>query len=291
MAVTKTEEAWITTTDGKEIFTKKWKPANDSPVATVVFCHGFGEHINRYCHVFEKFAEAGIEVYSYDQRGFGETGKKNHDLGVTGGWRVSCSDITDALRKQRRSGIPQFLMGHSMGGGLVLHYATLGEERNNISGVIACSPWLDQPPAIRAKWYQRWMGDLGSMVMPNMTITLHVDPKGISHDPAEVKKYENDPLNTGKLAISQLMEILHCGQKIRDTDYVNLTQPLLMAHGTTDPVTCFSASKELFEKAPSTDKMFKPWDELYHELHNEYQKDEIIQSYIDWILKRVGSKN
>jgi len=80
----------------------------------VVFCHGFGEHINRYCHVFEKFAEAGIEVYGYDQRGFGRTGKKNNNLGVTGGWGISCSDITDALRKQRKQGIPQFLMGHSM---------------------------------------------------------------------------------------------------------------------------------------------------------------------------------
>ena len=61
------------------------------------------------------------------------------------------------------------------------------------------------------------------------------------------------------------MEILNCGQKIRDTGYVNLTQPLLMAHGTTDPVTCFDASKELFEKTPSTDKTFRPWENLFHE--------------------------
>jgi len=291
MAAVKTEEAWLTTSDGKEIFTKQWMPANNSPVATVVFCHGFGEHINRYCYIFEKFAEAGIEVYGYDQRGFGETGKRNNDRGITGGWGVSCSDITNALREQRRSGIPQFLMGHSMGGGLVLHYATVGEERNNLSGIIACSPWLDQPPAIRPTWFKKLLGDVGSMLMPRMTATLKVDANGISHDPEQVKKYEDDKLNIDFMAISQVMEILHCGQKIRNTGYVNLTQPLLIAHGTTDPITYFDASKELFEKVPSTDKTFTPWDDLYHELHNEYQKDQIIQSYIDWILKRAVSNN
>ena len=87
----------------------------------------------------------------------------------------------------------------------MLHYATMGEERNNISGVIACSPWLDQPPALRVKWFPRLMGNAASMFMPNMTITLHVDPKGISHDLEEVKKYEADPLNISKLAVSQGM--------------------------------------------------------------------------------------
>lgn len=39
------------------------------PIATVTFVHGYGEYIDRYSHVFPRFADAGIKVNSFDQRG------------------------------------------------------------------------------------------------------------------------------------------------------------------------------------------------------------------------------
>lgn len=43
--------------------------------------HGFGEHISRYDRMFTLFAENGIQCYGYDQRGFGQSGKKAQDYG------------------------------------------------------------------------------------------------------------------------------------------------------------------------------------------------------------------
>jgi acylglycerol lipase len=43
--------------------------------------HGFGEHIARYDRMFSVFASQGIECYGYDQRGWGETGKKSTQFG------------------------------------------------------------------------------------------------------------------------------------------------------------------------------------------------------------------
>ena len=60
------------------------------------------------------------------------------------------------------------------------------------------------------------------------------------------------------VVIVVVIVIIYNGWKIRDTDYINLTQPLLMVHGTDDPITCFHVSKKLFDKAPSTDKKFEP---------------------------------
>lgn len=96
------KEEWIKAEDGHEIFTKTWY-AVGTPVASVVFVHGLGEHIVRKCnvvsfpiklnssengflltlyiflhigydHVFEEFNKAGFQVSSFDQRGFGQTG-------------------------------------------------------------------------------------------------------------------------------------------------------------------------------------------------------------------------
>lgn len=50
--------------------------------------HGFGEHINRYDRMFTLFAENGIQCYGYDQRGFGQSGKKAQDYGNLHGYVV-----------------------------------------------------------------------------------------------------------------------------------------------------------------------------------------------------------
>src|SRR5438067_229158 len=94
----RTVERWIFAKDGAEIYTKTWKvrrktlfffffaifnkyeyvytyiyiifvnfwgnkSAREPPIATIVFSHGFGEHINRYNHVFPKFQIENIEVH------------------------------------------------------------------------------------------------------------------------------------------------------------------------------------------------------------------------------------
>ena len=66
--------------------------------------------------MFPRFTQANIEVYAYDQRGFGKTGLKNQNLGITGGWKVIKEDITDALKVAKQPGVPLILFGHSMVG-------------------------------------------------------------------------------------------------------------------------------------------------------------------------------
>lgn len=52
-----------------EIYTKTWAPLLEGDLkATMLFCHGIGEHINRYNDLFSTFAVNGIKVISFDQR-------------------------------------------------------------------------------------------------------------------------------------------------------------------------------------------------------------------------------
>ncbi|CAG8525375.1 11115_t:CDS:2, partial [Cetraspora pellucida] len=43
-------EEWINFPEVEEYYTRTWKAASDKPIATVVFIHGFGEHVKRYNH-------------------------------------------------------------------------------------------------------------------------------------------------------------------------------------------------------------------------------------------------
>ncbi|CAG8566201.1 4985_t:CDS:2 [Dentiscutata heterogama] len=283
-------DEWITSSDGVKIYTRTWNAISDKPIATVVFLHGFGEHIKRYNHVFDKFARENIEVYAYDQRGFGETAIKNKNPGMTGGWKVATNDITEALLSRRRDGIPQFLMGHSMGGGLTLNYATEGPERHKVAGYICSSPWIllssNAPQATKRDVLLSVVAPVLSMFLPNVVINTDVDAKYISRDPVEVDKYKEDPLIHNIASLSSLVDMVSGGKLVINKEYTNVTFPVYIAHGSADLITDPKASKSFIEKIKSEDKTFIEWKDRYHEMHNDYGNTEIIQSYIQWILKR-----
>lgn len=73
-------ERWIKR-DEVEVYVRTWTPVAVSVRATVLFVHGFGEHCSRYNHVFNVFAAHGIKTTSFDQRGFGQTGRRGGILG------------------------------------------------------------------------------------------------------------------------------------------------------------------------------------------------------------------
>lgn len=62
---------WLKGPSGTEFYVNTY-PA-DEPIACMVFCHGFIEHIGRYTEIFPLYAQKGISVLAYDQRGFGKT--------------------------------------------------------------------------------------------------------------------------------------------------------------------------------------------------------------------------
>lgn len=44
-----------------KFYTRDWKTPG-TPIATVVFIHGFAEHCDRYDHVFKQIAQAGVRA-------------------------------------------------------------------------------------------------------------------------------------------------------------------------------------------------------------------------------------
>ncbi|CCG80886.1 Serine hydrolase YJU3 [Taphrina deformans PYCC 5710] len=152
-----------------DFYTRTW-PAQGTKIATVVFVHGFAEHCDRYDHVFTKVSKAGIEVFSWDQRGFGQSAT-NKTAGVNGGWPQQIADIDHFVSTKRQEGVPQFLWGHSMGGGLTLKYALDGPHRSQVAGYIASSPLIEIPPAGRPNFLKETL--VGDMLDGGKSLLLH----------------------------------------------------------------------------------------------------------------------
>lgn len=63
-------------------------------------------------------------------------------------------------------------------------------------------------------------------------------------------------------------------------------RPLLLMHGGGDHITSAEATKQ-FAKQVQQDCTLKIWEGLYHELHNELEKEEIMIYLTNWLKSKT----
>ncbi|KAL0089710.1 Alpha/Beta hydrolase protein [Phycomyces blakesleeanus] len=284
-------DEWSTTKDNYPIFTKTWKPAG-KPVAQILMIHGFGEHIARYDEMFTFYAENGIESFGFDQRGWGETAAKSKEYGNNNGYMTALGDINAKIHKLKRPGVPLFLMGHSMGGGLVLNLLVKRDIFDGVDllqGVISSAPLVTLTTPVHPIKYIPL--SMLSKVFPSFVIRAGLDPNGISQDKEQVKKYIEDPLIHDYATLDTLRGFLEAGESLL-VEGNKIDVPILFSHGTADPVNDYASTKKVYELASSKDKEMKSWEGLYHELHNELvlERKNVIEYYLHWIKARIPTQ-
>lgn len=268
----------ILASDGKKLYAKLWgKP--ETARAIVVLVHGLGEHIRRYDHVAARFVERDIAVLGFDQRGHGQTEGKR---GSIPSGQQMLDDISSAMLLAQKlcPGKPVFLYGHSMGSTEVLYYGLVGAVKP--AGILATSGSLYLNPETAKK---RSLAQFVGKILPNLTLNNGLDLQGLSHDQQVIHDYKNDPLVHPMASVRLANYLFDAG------DYVlahahDWKLPLYLAHGTADPI-CDIRGTDQFAKEIQCDLTYKRWEGLFHETHNEPNKDETIAAMADWIEKRI----
>lgn len=269
-------EFYINSKDGTRLFYRRWS-TKDTPAALIIFVHGFGEHSGRYNHWAEKFNHTGMAMTAVDYRGHGKAdGKRGH----TGSMKLLMDDIQVLIEQSVKDfpGIPCFLYGHSMGGNLVLNYH-LRRDANFFKGIISGSPWLKL--AFEAPKITVILGKILVTIFPAVVTETNLVVEQISHDPVVQRAYRSDPLVHGYISL-KLFDVITKGGIFVLQNYNRLKLPVLLMHGTADMITSYKASLYLGYKARQVIS-FKAWPGLFHELHNEFEKDEVFNHISQWI--------
>lgn len=273
------EFTWAAAQTGEIVYAKCWQPEREVK-AVVVLAHGLGEHINRYNHVGDFFVKQGIALIGNDHHGHGRTtGKRGHvpSFGLL-------LDEIDALRREamkRFSHKPLFIYGHSMGGCVVVDY--LVNRKPEVAGVISTSGAIQlasEPSSITIA-----VGKFMRRVCPDFTQNNQVDAKALSRDIEVIEAYKADPLVHNMVSSELGLSLLERSKALRHFRG-ELKAPLLLMHGTADKITDHQGS-ELFSRQSQGDVTYKAWEGLFHEIHNEPEKSEVLQYAIDWILKKI----
>jgi len=266
--------------DGLDMAARGWAPL-DRPKAVVALIHGHGEHVGRFAHVAAALNARGYALLGYDLRGHGRSGGPR---GHTPSYEALMDDIAAFLGQvqDRYTGLPRFLYGHSLGGNLVINFAL--RRKPELRGVVATGPWLRlafKPPAIQVT-----LGRIMNGIAPGFTQSSKLDARGLSHDAAVVRAYQNDPLVHDKVTVRLFVEINDSGEWALE-HAAELTLPLLLMHGAADPITSSRASREFAERAGAKVTL-KVWPDLYHEIHNESQQAEVFKVILDWLDGRLA---
>jgi alpha-beta hydrolase superfamily lysophospholipase len=255
------------------------KSPGDNVRAVIILVHGLGDHIQRFSHWKDRFLAKGIGFLGVDLPGHGRSdGKrgyiKNYSL------TSEMIDIMITEYKKTFPGIPVFLYGHSLGGGIVLEYIL--RKNPEINGAIVTSPWLRlsfEPSRIKLIMVQVMKKLLPSLIQPSGLIISHM-----SHDKTVVDNYISDPLVHNKISVSLAQSAISAaGYSLKNAE--NLKVPLLLMHGSDDLITSPEGSREFASKTKMTE--LKIWEGGYHELHNEPFKDEVFSYIIKWIEKQI----
>ncbi|AET67869.1 lysophospholipase [Desulfosporosinus orientis DSM 765] len=263
---------------GELLYGREWRPAS-KPLGVVLLVHGLGEHCGRYEFVAEKLSQAGYGLLAFDLRGHGKSlGRRGH----ISAYEILLADLDGFIKEagKRFPNLPAFLYGHSMGGNLVLNYVL--RRQPPLAGGIATSPWLwlaKEPPGF-VKILLRFLAKL----WPTLSIPNGLDVKALCHDQKVVKAYQEDPLVHNRISLSLLMEI----DKAANWAMANAEgfgMPLLLMHGGSDGITSPEATQQ-FAFQVAKDCTFKLWPGLFHELHNEPEKEEVLTYLINWLQNR-----
>lgn len=270
-----------TTHDKHELYLQAWMP--ESAKASLLLVHGLGEHSSRYAHFAQKLVEHGIAVFTFDGRGHGKSSVPK-PTAYFGNYEDYLRDI-DALFGKVKAyfpGISSFIFGHSMGGGLVAAYtlAHKPEAKGIILSAAALKPADDVSKLLIAA------SSIVSKIAPKLKV-LQLDSSKISHDPEEVRKYDADPLVYHEAVPARTGYELLRMMKTIESDSKKFKYPVLMLHGSADKLTNPQGTEMFFRQISSQDKTFHRYPDLYHELLNEYEKDEVMADILKWIEERL----
>ncbi|GFF90007.1 putative monoglyceride lipase [Aspergillus lentulus] len=283
--------------DGLQVYHKTWAPTNP-PVAKLIHFHGFSDHINNTYDLFPSLARRGILCTGIDQRGWGLSAQTKADRGNTGPTAAVLADMAAFIEAQFEvpPKVPVFVMGHSMGGGLVATLASTPKYQELVSrlrGIMLEAPFIGLDPKQKPSIITVFLGRLAGKLLPRFQLVQPMKVETIVRDPVVQKTLKEDPLNHTTGTLEMFANMLDRAADLTSGKLVlnDGVKSVYVAHGTADQVTSYDASKHWFDAQTGkvADRQFKSYEGWSHLLHADLPENRQVfaDDIAEWILARV----
>ncbi len=280
----KRSEGHFTGTKSANLYYQNWQ--TEDAVATLVMTHGMAEHSEAYQFLAKGLEKHKINLSAWDLRGHGKSdGKRGYvdkfmdyvdDLGL----------FLKHLDSQKKLTLPYFLGSHSLGGLINLRYI-LENGVGRANGVCLSSPLLGISLAVPP--IKDFVAtNVLNRFLPTMTLHNEIDFNVLSHDQEIVKSYSADPFRHDKISSGVYVGMVENMKIINERGGNAISSPLLMQLAGDDQIVSRPASEAFFKTIYSGNKELIVYENDYHEIFNETDRDLVFADLAKFIMKNLG---
>lgn len=271
----------LTMPDGARL-AMRVSPAAGRTHAVVIALHGINDYSRAWKEAMTYWADEGITVYAYDQRGFGA----NELPGIWPTADTLVDDLTvviDLVRKAHPDK-PLYLVGESMGSAVIM--SALGrDDAPDVSGAVLGAPavWARQT---MSGTYQSVLAGMRSL-FPGMVLRGSGLRRQATDNIAELIRMGQDPLVIKGARVDAIDGLVN----LMDQAYraaPRIRTPMLLLYGERDEIVPLHAVRQTvarFESDPVIAVYPNGWHMLYRDLNSPILHNDVRH----WMLK--GGRN
>jgi len=275
------EDGFFTGVRGARIYYQYWLP-DSKPRAVILISHGLAEHSGRYMNVVSRFVPLGYAVYSLDHLGHGRSDGRRVYVRQFANYTDVLGNYLAMIGKWQ-PGRRIFLLGHSMGA--LVAASLLLDYQSAFTGAILSGPSVVVPKNVSRSTIA--IARLLSTLAPTIGL-MGLDATGVSRDPAVVRAYIDDPLvYKGKTTARLAYELVKTMQRVT-AKASRMTLPMMILQGGADRLVDPDGARMLYDTIGSSDKTLKIYDNLYHEVYNEPERDQVLGDVEAWLEEHLG---
>ena len=268
--------------DGTELPLRVWQPPGglDAARSILIAVHGFNDYSNFIKKGAQYFNRHNIAVYAYDQRGFGNAPPR----GRWSSTEAMAQDLKTLIRliAQKYRDQPVYLLGHSMGGALVIQTMN-GESHPDVAGAVLVAPavWARSTipfyqnaalwvVAHTIPWYRATGESLGRKPSDNIEMLREQ-----GRDPLVVKETRFD-------TIYGLQNLMDAAYRAADS----YTLKTLVLYGHLDEIIPEKPVLDAFNRFPTDSaeqKQLILYENGYHMLLRDLEAENVMKDIVEWL--------
>lgn len=260
----------------------KWETENDAK-GVVVIAHNILEHTGRYAYVITMLRRNGYHVIMGDLPGQGQTSRANK--GQIEDFNEYHENVLEWIKIANEYKIPTFVLGVGLGGLILLNL--LERVELPIEGLMLISPLLEFNQSGKGR-KNKLLSNVGK-ASKDTRFKIGITAQDLTRNDEVIEETENDALMLKKVTyhwynlVSETMK--ETMEHIKDIKSL----PTLIMFGTEDIISDISATKELKDKLATNELYYKIWNGLYHEIHNEPERDQVMRYVLTFLNNSVNT--
>jgi alpha-beta hydrolase superfamily lysophospholipase len=272
---------FIQTADGTLLPLRSWLPAG-KPKAVIIGLHGMNDYSKSFAIPAERWRQAGIATYAYDQRGFGNTPQR----GVWPGTERLISDFKTAVElvRRRHPGVPLYATGTSMGGGVLLT-AMARPDAPKLDGIVLEAPavWsrATMPPYYTVTLW------IAAHTIPQYRLSGREVTRIASDNRAVLRDLGRDPYVLKGARVDAIYGIVD----LMDAAYAaapHVKVPVLLLYGEKDEIIPKEPIEAVARRLPEGLKRVAVYQRGWHLLYRDLQAEVVHRDVAAWIANHAA---